>query len=98
MPTVPLPRGDERDMPPAGTAQQLVDRVGETAGNRSGGSRARSCARTRPGQQSQAQVGAPHLVVGGEVGHRPAVPDLPLLEHVGAIGHQLGEVHVLLGE
>src|SRR4051812_36959651 len=44
-----------------------------------------------------AQVVAADFLVGGQFGHRRLVADLPLLEHIGPVGHQLREMHVLLG-
>src|SRR6218665_1841736 len=47
-------------------------------------------------KRSDAEVGPAHFFVGRQFGHRRVIADLPLLEHVGAVGDQLGEVHVLL--
>src|SRR5688572_541557 len=48
------------------------------------------------GRTSNAQVVATHLVVGSQLRHRGLVADLALFQHIGAVRHQLGEVHVLL--
>ena len=48
--------------------------------------------------RSNAQIRAPDFFVGGQFLHARLVADLAFFKHIGPVRHQLGKVHVLLGQ